>query len=116
MLYEGEIIKIFPETDKESYINWIVDEGFTYRVYSDHIVVGARNKQRSFKPMLFAELIKDKRTTKGWNRYKLGRILNVSETAIFNWEIGRTQPKSKRLKELIEVLDISQEELEKCRI
>ena len=115
MVYEGEVIKIFPNTDVESYRNWIVDQGFRCKVYSDRIEVGKRLKNRSFKPHELAELIYNKRTHKGYNRYKLAKMVGVTEEAVFNWEIARTQPKPKRIEILKEVLDISNEELERCR-
>jgi DNA-binding transcriptional regulator YiaG len=41
-------------------------------------------------------------------------MVNVREDTVLNWEIGRTQPKPQRLEELIEALEISKEELERC--
>lgn len=115
-LFEGERINIYPETDVRRYKAWITDEGFTCKVYSDHILVGRRFKHRKFKPIALANLIQEKRKAKGWNRYKLAKMLHVSEDTVFNWEIGRTQPKPFRLKELMGVLDITEEEIEKCRM
>lgn len=115
-LFEGERINIYPDTDIRRYKAWITDEGFTCRVYSDHILIGARFKHRKFKAKALAKLVQDKREQKGWNRHKLARMVNVSENTIFNWEVGITQPKPFRLKELMEVLDITEEEIERCRI
>ncbi|MBO5839780.1 MAG: helix-turn-helix transcriptional regulator [Bacteroidales bacterium] len=114
-LYEGEIIKIYPETDVRAYKNWIMDEGFMCKVYFDHIKVGPRFKHKKFEPGELAGLIRKKRNVKGWNRYKLARVMGVREDTVFNWEIGRTQPKPERLEELMKVLEISHDELERCR-
>lgn len=113
-LFEGEIIKLYPDTNVKAYKNWINDEGFNCTVYYDHIKVGARFKHKKYNPVKLGNLIRKKRNVKGWNRYKVARMVNVREDTVFNWEIGRTQPKPQRLEELITALEISKEELERC--
>ena len=44
MLFAGERIKFFPETDVKSYTRYIAHKGFEYSIEGDEIVVGKRIK------------------------------------------------------------------------
>lgn len=115
-LYEGKIIKIYPETDVRAYKNWINDEGFVCYVFHDHIKVGKRVSNRhKFIESKLGALISSKRKAKGYSRYKLGLMVHAHETTVFDWEVGRRKPRNDTLLKLQEVLDISEEELNKCR-
>ena len=116
-LYEGEVIKIFPDTDVRTYENWIRDEGFLCYVYRDHIRVGKRVAERhKFDNGKLGDLIRAKRKASGITRYKLSKMAHVHESTILEWECGFRHPKAETLEKLEKILKISKEELEKCRI
>ena len=115
-LYEGEVIKIFPETDVKAYKNWINDEGYVCYVFYDHIRVGKRVSDRhKFNEAKLGALISSKRNAKGFTRYKLGLMVHAHENTVFDWEVGRRKPKNETMIKLQKVLDISEEELNRCR-
>lgn len=115
-LYEGEIIKIFPETDVKTYTNWIHDEGFMCYVYRDHIKVGKRIREtRKYDNQKLGNLIRNKRKAKGITRYKLSQLAHVHESTVFEWEMGAKHPRYATIDRLEQILGITKEELERCR-
>ena len=116
MLYEGEKIKIFPETNIESYRNWINDEGFVCKVHRDYIEVGKRYKRHQFDLKALGRTISVHRKAKGWSREKLAKEMHVHFDTIFGWEDGIRQPREEKIEVLKYLLNISAEEIEKCRI
>jgi len=115
MLFAGERIKFFPETDIKSYTRYIEHKGFEYSIEGDEIVVGKRIKL-VYDSEELGKLIFYKRLKKKLSRTELGNKLEVKGYAVYTWEIGRYQPKSMYLGMMREILGISQEELDKCRI
>ncbi len=116
MLYEGERIKIFPDTDIRTYKNWISSQGFSYFVHGEYIVIGRKGKCFTYDATALGKLISSHRKAKGMDRFELADRIGVIEDSVFEWEIGRKQPKENNLLKLREVLDITKEELEKCLI
>ena len=116
MLYEGEIIKIFPETDVAAYKNWIMRQGFDVIVRKDYIRVGRRTTYYKYDAKKLGELIFKKRRAKGLEIKDLAKKVGVKEDAAFSWEIGLTQPKPANLDKVEELLEITKEELRKCLI
>ena len=116
MLYEGERIKIFPETQVEAYKTWINDEGFACKIRRDYIEVGKRINHRKFNEVKLGILISSRRKAKGWNRYKLARSVGVHEGTVTNWEIGIREPKRETICKIMEALNITEGELEECRM
>lgn len=114
-LFSGERIKFFPETDVKSYTRYIEHRGFEYSIEGDEIVVGKRVKQ-VYDSEELGKLIFYKRLKKKMNRTELGKKLEVTGYSVFTWEIGRFQPRPMYIGMLREILGISQEELDKCRI
>ena len=115
MLFAGERIKFFPETDLKSYTRYIELKGFSYTIEGDEIVIGPRVKI-IYDSEELGKLIFYKRIKKKMDRTELGKKLEVTGYAVYTWEIGRFQPKPMYLGMLREILGISQEELDRCRI
>lgn len=114
-LFSGERIKFFPETDVKSYTRYIEHAGYEYTIEGDEIVVGKKVKQ-VYDSEELGKLIFYKRLKKKMNRTELGKKLEVTGYSVFTWEIGRFQPRPMYIGMLREILGISQEELDKCRI
>ena len=51
------------------------------------------------------EIIKEIRNRKGYSQKKLAQILNVSQSAVFQWENGTRKPKIEQLEKLSEILE-----------
>lgn len=115
-LYTGMKIKIFPETDTGAYKRMIKDHGFKSTVYRDHIIVGGRYKKTKLDTLKLAELIKQKRKKKRLTREQLAEKLCITPGTVYEWEIGRKQPRKDVFVDLKTVLNIQAEELEKCLI
>ena len=114
-LFKGERIKVFPETDVKSYTRYIEHKGYEYSIEGNEIVVGKKVKQ-IYNSEELGKLIFYKRLKKKMDRTELGKKLEVTGYAVYTWEIGRYQPKPMYLGMMREILGISQEELDKCRI
>ena len=115
MLFEGERIKIYPETNVKAYKDWIYEQGFLCSVGNDYIKVGRRFKRGKLNAAAFGRMISSYRKTKGWTRFKVCKMINVHEDTLLGWELGLRTPKPENLDKLVKVLNISQEDLEKCR-
>ncbi|HJG22107.1 helix-turn-helix domain-containing protein [Enterococcus durans] len=57
--------------------------------------------------MEFSEILKERRTSLGITQEGLAKELNVSRSAISNWEIGRNYPDIQTLIDLSKILDVS---------
>ena len=114
-LYEGERIKIFPDTNIDSYIRWIRSQGYLCHVDINEIVVD----EKAFKTIdkvALGKLINQKRTKKKITIGEFADIIQATPRTVFHWEIGRMQPREYFIEQIRDVLEISQEELEQCRI
>lgn len=57
--------------------------------------------------MIIGSRIKEERVKRGLSQEELGKLVGVSKVAISHYERGSEQPKMKRLKKLVEVLDLT---------
>ena len=112
----GEKIKIFPETDRESYARMIHDEGYRCTVHRNCIVIEGRLKEQ-IDDVEFGRRLRMARKAKGIKRKDMSAIMKVAESSIFEWEVGRRHPKDKNLKLFCKLVDLDPQELkESCRI
>lgn len=115
MLFEGERIKIFPETNINAYTRWILSQGFTYTLEEDAIVI-TKKIYKKYDPNKLANLIREKRILWNMTRKDLADKVGVLEGTVFNWEVGRYIPYEYNLNIMKDVLNISERELERCQI
>lgn len=115
-LFEGEVIKIFPETDVAAYKTWITNQGYNVIVREDYIRVGRRVRFNKYNSEKLGKLIFQHRMDMDLTHDDLSNLIKVKPDTVFEWEIGAKQPKAKNLSLLVEILDIKQEDLEKCLI
>lgn len=115
MIYEGMKIKIFPDTDVDAYVRWIRSQGFKCFVHEEDIRVGSRIREANLNPRLTGEVIKVHMKQNKIRKNDLTRILNVSDTAVFDWMYGRRVPSQYYRQDLLELLKITPEEWERCR-
>lgn len=108
MLEEGMKIKIFPETNVESYVRFIREQGYKAEVYRDYIKVG-KKKKRFIDRTIVGTDIRKARKKKGITREQLAEAVGVSVTTVFSWEIGRTAPRAYNYDELKKILDLKGE-------
>ena len=113
--FEGEKIKIFPDTDRKSYERWIHREGYDFETKGDYIIVLSRFN-RKYSSKLLGEMIRKKRMMKGISREALSNMIGVNMDTEFNWEIGRTLPNKYNMNILIDVLNLQERDLDKCVI
>lgn len=113
--FEGERIKLFPDTDTKSYERWIRSEGYECEIKGEYIIVLTR-VNRKYSSVLLGELIRKKRKIKGISREGLANMLLVNKETVFGWEIGRTLPNKYNMNNLIDCLDLSERDLDKCVI
>ena len=57
--------------------------------------------------MEFAKILKDLRIEKGLKQIELGKMLNVTDTAIWGWETGRREPSLSTVCKLANIFDVS---------
>lgn len=111
-LFEGMIIKTFPDTDIRAYSRMIQENGFRPIVGENCIRVGKPYLYNKIVPSDFAKLLRKKRKEKGITREELGKFLGVCNQTVFDWEVGRRTPRSETLRKIKEYLNISEGELE----
>lgn len=114
-LYEGERIKIFPETDVRQYGIWIHSEGFNYIRKGDYLVILNRNVPRYDKER-FSVILPHRRRLKGMSKERLAELVEVTENTVSTWENGMYMPSKYNLDKIMSVLDITERDLERCRI
>ena len=57
--------------------------------------------------------IRKLRRDKGLSQFELAELLGINQSAVAQWETGKTAPNFKRLKKLAEILDCSVDDLMK---
>ena len=98
----GDIIKIFPDTDKRAYIDLIHDMGFDCRVKKDCIVVGAQRRWSYDEKRAIGRKITKAMKEKDMSRAELANALGLArEGTVLNWQIGKNAP-SKFNQDLLE--------------
>ena len=111
-LFEGMIIKTFPDTDIRAYSRMIQENGFRPIVGENCIRVGKPYLYNKIEQSEFARLLRQKRKAKGITREELGQFLGVCYQTVFDWEVGRRIPRSETMRKLKNYLEISEGELE----
>ena len=115
-LYEGERIKIFPDTDVNQYCRFIRKQGFSFKKEGEFLIVLRKNSRLEYDKETFAEILIHRMKIKGFTREKLAEEIGVTQQAIFYWEKGKIMPSKFSLEMMMPVLDITERDLEKCRI
>ena len=88
----GDTIKIYPNTDIKVYKRMINDAGFYARREGNLIIVG----EPFVKVPSYAKQIRSARIAKEMTRQQLAEVMGVSEYAVYDWEVGRHNPKDWR--------------------
>lgn len=114
-LFEGERIKIFPETDVRQYGIWIHSQGFNYVRKDNYLIILGKTIIRYDKER-FSVILNHRRRIKGMSKEKLAEITEVTENTVSNWENGRYMPSNYHLEKIMSVLDITERDLERCQI
>jgi len=116
-LFVGEEIKIYENTDVKAYTAWIISEGFNYKLLPDRILITNRmNNKVTYDHDKFSKLLRRKLEYFDMSRADLAEELGIHEDNVFRWVIGRTMPSKSHMKEIMEILDISEGDLAKCKI
>ena len=89
-LKEGDRIKIFPDTNIYTYMNFIKDSGFRCHLEGNHIVVDKAYEWH--RTSVYGKQIKEARKAKGWTRAELAEKCGVRESTVFDWELGTRRP------------------------
>lgn len=115
LLQENERIKIFPDTDVDAYIRYFRNEGYSCKVEGNEIVIGKKIRL-TYGSTKLGKLIYNKRNEKKISRGEFAEKLGVSVDSVFKWEIGQRKPFDYNLNNIVEILDITERDLERCRI
>lgn len=88
----GDKIKVFKDTDADSYIRYIKDT-LHYRatLKGDYIIIG--NPYKSYHTTNYGKQIKEARRAKKMTREQLAEACGVKATTVLDWEMGRRQPR-----------------------
>ena len=114
-LFEGERIKVFPETNVEQYGRWIEMQGFTFGRSGDYLIVLSK-KFPKYDKKLFAHILTHRRKLKGLTMEQVAEAVEVEKYTVWTWEMGRFMPCRYNLDKLMKILDITERDLERCRI
>ena len=91
-LQEGEKIKVFDNTDTESYIRYIKETlHFRATQKGDCIIIGKPYK--AYHTTNYGKQIKEARRAKKMTREELAEKCGVRVQTVWDWETGRTMPK-----------------------
>lgn len=112
--FQGERIKMYPDTDVQAYLNFIRDSGWNCKTSGEYIIVTTQ-RGNNIDRVKLAQVLKDARRKIKTPREKLAKELGVAECTIWSWEVARTIPKGDMLKTYCGVLGLDYEGvLEDC--
>ena len=104
-LYEGMVIKLFPDTDRDAYVKLVRDSGYKCYLKGYSLRIG-RKIHEPVDQEARARKLRQARKLNGLTRAQVAEIIHVSKDTVYSWEIGRTYPNAKNillLKELYRV-------------
>lgn len=110
MIFEGMRIKTFPDTDIIAYTNLIEENGFSYKIYRDSILVGKKIRPE-YDKVKIGKVLRWAREKAGWDKKRIATRLWVTPTVINNWENGRTLPRKDDLLRYCKIVGIDAEKL-----
>lgn len=110
-MFQGMIIKIFPDTDIEAYRRYIRECGYSSSVHKDYLKVGKPLNNRGLDPAKLGKILLKLRTYKRLDRQTVAKKIGVSEDAIYVWETGRRVPKDSHLTIYCDILGVDKKEL-----
>ena len=91
-LQEGDKIKVFKDTEVDSYIRYIRDNlHFRATLKGDYIIIGKPHKV--YNTTNYGKQIKEARRAKRMTREQLAEACGVKATTVLDWEMGRRQPR-----------------------
>lgn len=96
----GDKIRIFENTQTDSYITLFRELGYNSHVQGKYIVIGKPYRQSTN----YGKQIKEARLKKGLTREEVAKIMGVTVNCVYCWEWGRTRPRD--WKKLQKELDI----------
>ena len=89
---EGDTIKVFADTDTNSYIRYIREIlHFRATLKGEYIVIGKPYK--AYNTTNYGKQIKEARRAKKMTREQLAELCGVKATTVLDWEMGRRQPR-----------------------
>ena len=88
---KGEQIKIFENTDVDAYVRLIRNAGYKYKVGSEYIKVGERNRL-TLDRMKVGRMLRIARKKRGISREALSEAIGVLDKTMFEWERGYRVP------------------------
>ena len=102
-LQEGDMIKVFENTDSESYIRFIKDNlHFRAKLKGEYIIIGKPYK--SYNTTNYGKQIKEARRAKKMTREQLAEACGVKVATVYDWEIGRKMPKEwRKVQKILEI-------------
>ena len=97
----GDKIKVFPNTDVNTYANMIREEGFRCEREGEYLIVGERYED--LEMAVLPSTIKYARRIKGISQAQLAEMCEVTKQTVSNWEYGYTVPRElDKVKEILE--------------
>lgn len=92
-MFEGMEIRTFADTDVDSYLQMIRDQGYEVTCKGRIIKVGKMQREiKEQKMKEFSRKLRTARKGKKLDRKQLAELLGVSSSTIYDWEIGRRIP------------------------
>ena len=88
----GDKIRIFEDTQTDSYITLFRELGYNSHVQGKYIVIGKPYK----KSTNYGKQIREARLKKKMTREQLAEIMGVSVSTVYQWEWGRCRPRDWR--------------------
>lgn len=110
MLKTGMVIKIFPDTYVDSYVNWINEEGFNCKVYRDRIEITGRTYKMVDREEL-GRILRNTRLKKKFSKALMAVRIGVGEESIRSWEAGRRMPSYNNLRRYCRIVGLDTDEV-----
>lgn len=114
MLEPGMKIKTFSTTRVSDYLNWIREEGYHAKAYTNYILVGDKIKKRFDKETL-SKTMRTARKKKGITREQIAERMGVCKETVRDWELGRRTPQLFNLERYCRITGITEKEIEQCK-
>lgn len=92
-LNTGDKIRIFENTDVDSYRRFIKEQGFRARLKGDYLIIGEPYARSEKKSIEYGKQIRRARRDNSMTRQELADAVGVTTETVFKWEIGRQIPR-----------------------
>ena len=112
-MFTGMVIKVFEDTDIQSYVDYIDKSGYYCEVQNDRIIVG-KSKRNKYDAVELGRRLRLARCRMKLTRQDIAKRIWANPTTVGAWECGRNVPSDDYLRRFCKAVGLDEESLKEA--